>query len=724
MSPKLVLTLWRERWKKDTSSVRRVPYLQGKVNAWGDQLTRNNAWSTPVIALMASIVCLAIFLFIADVALTTPTQILFSTCLAGAALYLRRYEGVLVTLILAGMSLLASIRYLNWRFSTIFDQGYSPASLLALSLCLAELYLWMKFALNYLTTIWPLKQVSVPLPDDAGEWSTVDVFIAVRGRSLEEVQHITSAALALEWPAAKKMIYLLGDRPQAEIKEFARKTGVNHLIQNVTPYDEGGILNWAASRTEGSLIAVFQCDQAPSPKFLKNAAGWFFKDPKLGMIQTPCHPLSPKALNVCEGIFLGEKPAFSCALIRRAALSAIDKVNPNTAIQEKWTPIQGRGYSNSLMGFTSTNIWGSEGLDKSREEKSDLSSELFLVDNPTSESPLLWKKRLNSLQDFLKFYFFIPKFILFSAPLAYIFNIFDIFQATPSLLLAYFLPHLVHIYFLTGRLENRNRLTIWGDIKEVTLSWYLLLPTAGSLLRTVLGRIKNLFAPTKQAQNISLGWTTSWSYGIFIGLNLTGFIFGVQHGLTNGRLENPMYLLCLTWILCNILFLAAALAIEKESLHLQLHTEQQLRQEAMIQLPSGRTITGMTENFPDLSLTVSLPIRPRLEIGTIIGLSIFRGQEEFYFSAKVTTNCDQCFRITVSESSQSSYHALGTMALSRDEHGSKWLPGRDADQPLPKWLSKPLMAAFGKVFVFAEKLGLPSKMNPLASWIKYWEKTT
>jgi cellulose synthase (UDP-forming) len=725
MIPGLVLTLWRDRWRKEAGSTRRVPYLQGKVNEWGDQLTHNNAWSMPVIELTASFGCLMIFLLTTGVALTTPTQILFSTCLVCTALYLRRYEGMLITLILAGMSLLASARYLNWRFSAIFDQAFSLASLLALGLCLAELYLWIVTTLNYLTTIWPLKRVSVPLPADTADWPTVDVLITVRGRSLKDVQHVASAVLALEWPTAKLKTYLVDDRPQAEIKEFAKKAGLSCLVLNDAPHDEAGIINWAASRTEGSLIAVFQCDQPPSPGFLTKAVGWFIKDPKLGMIQTPLHFLASKAVGDRLGIFVDEEPGISCALIRRSALSPIDKADSNEATLEPYTPIhiKGQGYGSAFIMFASSKIGGYGYFSKSRGE-TDPSASLFLVDNQTSESDSLWKRRLNSLQEFFNFYFFVPQFIFFTAPLAYILGGIDIFQTTPSLLLAYFMPHLTHAYFLNGRLENRNRLTIWGDLKEAVLAWYLLFPTAGSLLSTELGRIRNLFRFDKKAQKTILDWITAWSYGVFISLNLVGFVFGIQHGFTSGTFENLTYLLCFTWVLCNLLFLVAALAIEKESRYLWQHTQQQLQQAAMIQLPSGRTITGVTEDFPDLLLTVSLPTRPKLDIGTIIGLSIFRGQEETTFTAKVTVNCDQCFRITISESSRHSYQALGTIALLRDEHGPKWLPGRDADQPFPEWLSKPFITALGKVLKIAKKFALPSKVNFLSSWIKYWEKTT
>jgi len=59
----------------------------------------------------------------------------------GTALYLRRYKGMLVTLILVSMSLVASSRYLTWRFSTISNLDFGLVSVLTFGLFFAELYL-------------------------------------------------------------------------------------------------------------------------------------------------------------------------------------------------------------------------------------------------------------------------------------------------------------------------------------------------------------------------------------------------------------------------------------------------------------------------------------------------------------------------------------------------------------------------------------------------------
>jgi len=726
MSPRQVLTLWQERWHKEPDTSARAPYLQGQLNVWGNQLARNNVWSVPGVTWLTGLSCLAMFLLITWVTLPTPTQILFSTCLVGTALYLRRYKGMLVTLILVGMSLVASSRYLTWRFSTISNLDFGLVSVLAFGLFFAELYLWTVTALCCLNVIWPLKRASAQLPADTADWPTVDVFMTARGCSIKEIRHATIAASALQWPAAKLKIYLIAGRTQAGLEEIIKITGANWLVLPDALHDEAGIVRWAASQTKGSLIAVLPCDQPPHVKLLTKAVGWFVTDSTLGMVQTPLHVLAPEASLDCSGIFLEKKPGISCALVRRTALSSIDKIDPGPATHESRSSrqVQGHGYRNALIGYASTKFESSQSLDERQNLQPDPSIELFLVDNLSVTSSLRRKKILNSLQEFFNFYYFVPQFIFLMAPLAYFLSGINIIQAAPAMLLSYFVPHLVHVYFLANRLKEKDRLTVWGDIKQVALAWYLLLPTAISLVRTEFKRIENLLGAQEKKQGEPFDWMIAGPYGIVFSLNLIGLFVGMQHELTIGRFQNSVSLMYLIWVFCNLLLLLAAFAVAKESRHLRQHARQQLRHAVMIQLPSGRTLTGVTHNFPDLTLEVSLPIKPGLEIGTIIGLSIFQGQKESTFSAKLAVNSDACFRLTILENSRNAYQAMGALALSRDEHWPGWLPGRNADRPLPRWLSKSLATALGKMVGIAGNLDLPSKVNLLVSWITYWKKTT
>ena len=726
MSPRRVHALWQKRWNKQPDASARTPYLNGHLNDWGNQLASNDLWSRPGITWLTCLSCLTMLWLITWVTLPTTTQILFSLCLVGTALYLRRYKGMLVTLILVGISLVVSSRYLAWRFSTILNLDFGLVSVLALSLFFAELYFWTVTTLNCLTAIWPLKRTSAQLPTDRADWPTVDVFMISRGGSIKEIQHAAITALALEWPGTKLKIYLIVDQTQAGLEKIVKITGANWLVLPDSLHDEAEIVKWTASQTKGSLIAVLPCDQSPHVKFLTKAVGWFAKDSTLGMIYTPFHFLAPEASPDYSGIFLKAKPGIVCALIRRTALVSIEKIDFDPALPESRSSLQDQehGHRNALIGYATTKAEDSQRFDERQDLQPSLSIELFLVDNPSGTSSLLWKKRLNSLQEFFNFYYFVPKFVFLIAPLVYFLGGMNIIQAAPVLLLSYLIPHVVHAYFLAGRVKEKDRLTIWGDIKQVVLAWYLLLPTATSLMRTEFRTAKNLFGAHKKMREEPFDWMTAGPYGVVLSLNLIGLFVGIQYEWTIGEFQDPVSLMYLIWIFFNILLLMAAFAVARESQHLRQHGLQQLRHAVMIQLPSGRTLTGVTNNFPDLMLEVNLPVKPKLEIGTIIGLSIFQGQKESTFSAQVVVNSNACFRLTISENSRNAYQLMGTLALSRDERWPKWLPGRDADRPLPKWVGKLLAVALGKIVGIAGSLDLPSKVNLLASWITYWKKTT
>ena len=725
MSPRQVLAFWQERWNKQPDTSATTPYLQGQLNEWGNQLARSSAWSVPGITWLTCLSCLAILGLIAWVTLPTPTQILFSICLVGTALYLRRYEGMLVTLILMGMSLVVSTRYFTWRFSTIFNLDSGLISVLALGLFFAELYLFAITALSYLNTIWPLKRASVQLPADTAQWPTVDVFMTARGCPKKEIQHALIAASALQWPAAKLQIYLVADQTQTGLEEIVKITGANWLVLPDALHDDAGIFRWAASQTKGSLIAVLPCDQPPSVTFLTKAVGWFLTDPTLGMVQTPLHVLAPEACLDCSGIFMENQSGLYCALVRRTALSSIEKFDPGPALPESRSPrlAQGQGYHNALIGYVSTKAKGFESFDERQSLEPSPAIELFLIDNLSGTS-VLWQKKLSSLQEFFNFYYFVPQFIFLIAPLAYFLNGINIVQAAPALVLSYFVPHLVHAYFLAGRLKEKERLTVWGDMKQVTLAWYLLLPTAISLARTEFKRIGKLFGAQKEKPEEPFDWMIAGPYGVVFCLNLIGLFVGIHYELTVGRLQESTSLMYLVWVFCNLLLLLAAFAVARESRHLRQHIRQQLRHSVMILLPSGRTLTGVTNNFPALVLQLNLPTKTGLEIGTVVGLSIFRDQKEFTFSAKVTANNDECFRLAILENSRNAYLAMGALANTRDEHWPNWLPGRNADRPLPSWMRKWWATAIGKMVGITGNLNLPSKARRLVSWITHWKKTT
>ena len=83
-------------------------------------------------------------------------------------------------------------------------------------------------------------------------------------------------------------IRVLDDGHRPAIAALAERLGVGYLSREGNAHRKAGNLNHALKHCEADLIAVFDCDFAPSPQFLERTVG-FFSDPNVAIIQTPQH---------------------------------------------------------------------------------------------------------------------------------------------------------------------------------------------------------------------------------------------------------------------------------------------------------------------------------------------------------------------------------------------------------------------------------------------------
>jgi cellulose synthase (UDP-forming) len=142
----------------------------------------------------------------------------------------------------------------------------------------------------------------------------------------------------------------------------------------------------------------------------------------------------------------------------------------------------------------------------------------------------------------------------------------------------------------------------------------------------------------------------------------------------------------------------------------------------MIKLPSGRTVSCTTENFPEPVLRLVLPTPVAVEAGSPVSISIFHGHREVVLSAMVLTRRDLALSLSVAEATLSDYQNFAVSALSRGPEWPKWLPGQRADRPLPKWVTDNLIAGSIAVLDFATNINKHLRWVRLDSWIQLWKK--
>jgi hypothetical protein len=176
------------------------------------------------------------------------------------------------------------------------------------------------------------------------------------------------------------------------------------------------------------------------------------------------------------------------------------------------------------------------------------------------------------------------------------------------------------------------------------------------------------------------------------------------------------------WVIYNLMLLSAVLAVAEESRYILKYRRRQLRMPAMIKLPLGRSLNCLTVNFPEPSLLFALPTPIDVEVASVLHISIFRGFREHLFSARVVSVDMGSLRVLIEDSVQNEYRLLGVAVFSRGQDWPKWLPGRDADHPLPVWM----INAFNVVYVAVHGFLRPLTESVLATrfggWIQIWKK--
>ncbi|MFI4939483.1 MAG: glycosyltransferase, partial [Burkholderiales bacterium] len=331
--------------------------LQPKI----ERYAQHRIWRNPVIRYGAYVIAGLLGAMCITTPFSTLAQIVFVTLLLATAMLIRRIPGQVPTLFLVVLSLTASTRYLWWRVAYTLNWDVTFDLVWGVVLLCAEVYTWTVLVLGYVQTAWPLKRAPIPLPSDDRAWPSVDVFIPTYNEPLKVVIPTVYAALSLDWPLAKLNIYLLDDGRRDEFRIFAEEAGIGYLIRPDNLHAKAGNLNHALGKTHGEYIAVFDCDHIPTRSFLQTTMGWFLRDPKLALLQTPHHFFSPDPFERNLGLFRqvpNEGELFygviqdcndlwnatyfcgSCAIIKRSPLEQIGGVAVETVTEDAHTALK------------------------------------------------------------------------------------------------------------------------------------------------------------------------------------------------------------------------------------------------------------------------------------------------------------------------------------------------------------------------------------------------
>ena len=631
---------------------------------WDDTLLQAGAsllasrWSRVLVTLATVL----LFTSAMTVHLALSKQWVFAILCMGVAIALSRIRGRVLTVSLVALSVFMSLRYLYWRVTQTLAFTNSLDRTFGYLLLLAEGYAVLMLLCSYFQTLWPLHRRPAPLPADTSAWPTVDVYIPTYNEPLEVVRQSVLAATLLDWPADKLRVYLLDDGRRDEFRAFCEQAGVDYLTRPDNTHAKAGNLNAALAKTSGEYIAVFDCDHVTTRSFLQICMGWFLKDPKMAMVQTPHVFYSPDPFErnletyrkvPSEGdLFYGVlqngndlwNAAFfcgSCAVLRRSALNEVGGVATESVTEDALTALKMsmKGYNTGYLAIPQAAGLATESLGRHIGQRIRWArgmAEIFRQFNPLLISGLTLPQRLCYLSAMMHFFFGLPRIVFLITPMAYLFFGAHVFHASALMVLAYAVPHLVISSIGASRIQGRFRHSFWSEVYETVLAWYVILPA----LQAVLFPGTRGFNVTSKGGVIRqsfLDWAMARPYIGLLIVNLAGFAVGVVGLIRSpGWPEAMSILFNLVWVIYNVMNLSAAAGVASESKQLRLAPRVQIELPAAIRLADGRRVVCQTSDYSHGGLGLVLPEdAPLPQRGERVMVSVFRDDYEGKFPAEV-----------------------------------------------------------------------------------------
>ncbi|WP_429009990.1 UDP-forming cellulose synthase catalytic subunit [Aeromonas allosaccharophila] len=671
-------------------------------------------------------------------------QLFFVLLLALVALLLRVVPGRYPALMLIVLSVTVSCRYIWWRYTSTLD-WFDPVSLFCgLLLLLAETYAWLVLLLSYWQTAWPLHRKPAPLPSDRSCWPTVDLMIPTYNEDLSIVKGSVYAALALDWPQEKLTVWLLDDGDREAFRQFAEEAGIRYVARPTHEHAKAGNINHALQMASSELVAIFDCDHLPTRSFLQMTVGWFFKDPALGLVQTPHHFFSADPFErnlrrfrkmpnegalfyglVQNGNDIWDASFFcgSCAVIKRSALDEIGGIAVETVTEDAHTSLRlhRKGYHSAYINIPQAAGLATESLSAHIGQRIRWARgmvQILRLDNPLFGKGISLGQRLCYFNAMLHFLSGIPRLIFLTAPLAFLILHAYIIYAPAMTIALYMLPHIFHSAITNSRLQGKVRHSFWGEVYETVLAWYIARPTTVALFAPHRGKF-NVTAKGGLNEQGYLDLTLSRPYLVLVLLNFCGLGFGLWRLLAGQADEVPAVLLSMVWTLYNLTILGGALAVAFEARQVRSNPRVEMNMSAAIKLGNGFiypcTLTDYSNGGVGLQLTAELPLQENERVWLLLR----NGLRESAFAARVRRATGHRVGLALEEMDKAQHIAFIQCTFARADTWSLWQQGLGKDRPLHSLLdiARVGWGAYGRLVRGTPLLPLCNQFERLARWL-------
>ena len=385
----------------------------------------------------------------------------------------------------------------------------------------------------------------------AGEYlPTVDVFVPTYSEPVEMLRRSIIGCQAMDYPF--KTIWLLDDQRRPAMRELARELGCCYAARSDNAHAKAGNLNHALKVSEGELVVCFDADFIPTRDFLERTAG-FFRDPKIGLVQTPQNFFNEDAVTRNLGLerALEDEQRFffralqpgrdvhnaivchgTCWVGRRSALEEIGGI-PTETITEDWATsikLQAAGYklvylNEALSAGLSADTCGEFVQQRMRWAQGTLQA-LFASTHPLRVRGLNAWQRVLHLSGILYYLGSLTTLFTLIAPLLYLFFGVVILRTSIPEMIFFRLPLTIGFYMLFCWLTLRTRSALWTEFYDAFLAPAMSLTVVRSLWKP-FGVGFRVTDKAVRRRRLAFNSKVAWPFILLAALHLLGLAFSI-----------------------------------------------------------------------------------------------------------------------------------------------------------------------------------------------------
>ncbi len=545
-------------------------------------------------------------------------------------------------LFLIGLSLIATFRYFYYRTAYTLNFDGWINGIFSLILYLAELYAVFGLLLSYFQTLKLKDRKPIPLdtrPMD--QWFKVDIYIPTYNEDVEIVRKTAVAAMAVDYPADKKQVYVLDDgrknlERRQQLQEMCNEVGCTMLTRPNNEHAKAGNINTAMQRTDGDLVMILDCDHIPTRDFLQNTVGFFY-DPKVALVQTPHWFYNPDPFErnlltqgrvpVSNELFYKVvqkgndfwNAAFFCgsaAVIRKDYVLQIGGIAVETVTEDCHTSFRLHSLGYKSAYFDKIMVAGLapekfSALVGQQVRWARGMAQILRLENPlfNRRLNLTLPQRICYFSAMFGFFYGIPRIIYAVAPTLFLLFGINPIQGLGLETLAFAIPHIVLSMDTNYITSKRVRFSFWNEVFEFALSFYTAVVTLTALINPKMGSF-NVTDKGMSVTERSFDWGSARPL-IVVTVLVAASLLAVPFWLLLRPEEHEAVLVNGLWSLFNLLLLAGALLAAFEQP--QLRRSHRLNRELPVIIYSqGQTWQGQTADVSETGARIILESWPNI----------------------------------------------------------------------------------------------------------------